>query len=198
MRYATNLILGMEEQLADLLQTLPIFVETTFGWNALGMGLIFLPMAVPAFFEPLFGFITDRFGARYVSFGCFVLLCPSLVCLRFVGRHSNEQIALLVSLLFIIGIFIHACAPAMYVETQRALMSMEEKDPGILGPKGAVAQGFGLQSMCQFAGVFFGPLWGGFVEYRFGWGVMTGSLGVLVALTGIPMLWLGTEGGLLG
>jgi MFS family permease len=35
------------------------------GGNALGMGLIFLPMAVPAFFEPLFGSFTDRFGARF-------------------------------------------------------------------------------------------------------------------------------------
>ncbi|KAJ5787538.1 hypothetical protein N7457_002528 [Penicillium paradoxum] len=171
--------------------TLPIFVETTFGWNALGMGLIFLPMAVPAFFEPLFGFITDRFGARFMSFGCFVFLSPTLICLRFVETKSTEQIALLVSLLFLTGIFIHACAPAMYVETQYALALMEIKSPGILGPKGAVAQGFGLQSMCQFAGVFFGPLWGGFVEYRFGWGAMTGTLGVLVALTALPMLWLG-------
>jgi MFS family permease len=155
------------------------------------MGLIFLPMAVPAFLEPLFGSFTDRFGARFVAFGCFVLLSPTLICLRFVQTKSNEQIALLVSLLFLIGIFLHACAPAMYVETQLALTAMELKNPGILGPKGAVAQGFGLQSMCQFAGVFFGPLWGGFVEYHFGWGAMTGTLGVLVALTALPMLWLG-------
>lgn len=158
------------------------------------MGLIFLPMAVPAFFEPPFGFITDRIGARWISFSCFVLLIPSLICLRFVSQHSNEQIALLVCLLFLIGVFIHACAPAMYVETQQALTTMELESPGILGPKGAVAQGFGLQSMCQFAGIFFGPLWGGFVEVRFGWGAMTGSLGVLVALTAMPMLWLGDGG----
>jgi hypothetical protein len=96
-----------------------------------------------------------------------------------------------VVLLFLTGIFTHACAPAMYVETQLALTAMEANNPGVLGPKGAVAQGFGLQSMCQFAGVFFGPLWGGFVEYRWGWGAMTGTLGVLVALTAIPILWLG-------
>lgn len=177
--------------LADHRKTLPIFVETTFGWNALGMGLIFLPMAVPAFLEPLFGFITDRFDARFMSFGCFILLSPTLICLRLVETKSNQQIALLVSLLLLTGIFIHACAPAMYVETQRALTTMELKSPGILGPKGAVAQGFGLQSMCQFAGIFFGPLWGGFVAYRFGWSAMTSTLGVLAALTAVPMLWLG-------
>ncbi|KAJ5666253.1 Tetracycline resistance protein TetA/multidrug resistance protein MdtG [Penicillium maclennaniae] len=171
--------------------TLSIFVESRYGWSALGMGLIFLPMAIPAFFEPVFGFITDRFGARLMAFSCFLLLCPAIICLRFAEANSTPHIALLITLLFLIGIFIHACAPAMYVETQLALTALESADPGLLGPKGAVAQGFGLQSMCQFAGVFFGPLGGGFVEYRFGWGVMSAVLGVLAALTAVPMLWLG-------
>ncbi|KAJ6108554.1 Tetracycline resistance protein TetA/multidrug resistance protein MdtG [Penicillium sp. IBT 18751x] len=171
--------------------TLSIFVESRYGWSALGMGLIFLPMAIPAFFEPVFGFITDRFGARLMAFSCFLLLCPAIICLRFTEANSTPHMALLITLLFLIGIFIHACAPAMYVETQLALTALESADPGLLGPKGAVAQGFGLQSMCQFAGVFFGPLGGGFVEYRFGWGVMSAVLGVLAALTAVPMLWLG-------
>jgi len=40
---------------SDMVQTLSIFVESRYGWSALGMGLIFLPMAIPAFFEPCFG-----------------------------------------------------------------------------------------------------------------------------------------------
>ncbi|KAJ5149998.1 Tetracycline resistance protein TetA/multidrug resistance protein MdtG [Penicillium atrosanguineum] len=175
--------------------TLSIFVESRYSWSALGMGLIFLPMAIPAFFEPLFGFITDRFGARLMAFSCFLLLCPVIICLRFAETDSTPHIALLITLLFVIGIFIHACAPAMYVETQLALTAMESAEPGLLGSKGAVAQGFGLQSMCQFAGVFFGPLGGGFVEYRFGWGVMSAVLGALAALTAMPMLWLGERHG---
>jgi sugar phosphate permease len=130
-----------------------------------------------------------------MAFGCFLLLCPAIVCLRFVETDSTPHIALLITLLFVIGVFIHGCAPAMYVETQLALTAMESAEPGLLGPKGAVAQGFGLQSMCQFAGVFFGPLGGGFVEYRFGWGVMSAVLGGLAALTAIPMLWLGEREG---
>lgn len=126
-----------------------------------------------------------------MAFICFLLLCPAMVCLRFAETDSTLHIVLLITLLFVIGISIHACAPAMYVETQLALTAMESAEPGLLGPKGAVAQGFGLQSMCQFAGVFFGPLGGGFVEYRFGWGVMSAVLGVLAALTAMPMLWLG-------
>ncbi|KAJ6013772.1 hypothetical protein N7540_008363 [Penicillium herquei] len=173
--------------------TLPIFVETRYGWSELGMGLIFLPMAIPAFLEPLFGFITDRCGAHFIACACFCMLCPALICLRFAEQDDLPYMALLIILLFLIGVFIHACTPAMFVETQRALTAMEAENPGCLGPTGAVAQGFGLQSMCQFAGVFFGPLWGGFVEYRFGWGAMSGSLGMLAALTAVPMLWLSTD-----
>lgn len=139
------------------------------------------------------GHITDRYGARYVAFGCFSLLAPALISLRFTGTDSTPHIALLITLLLLIGIFIHSCAPAMFVETQQALTALENSQPGLLGRKGAVAQGFGLQSMSQFAGVFIGPLWGGIVEYRFGWSAMTGTLGVLAAVTAIPMLWLGED-----
>lgn len=67
---------------------------------------------------------------------------------------------------------------------------MERQTPGIFGKKGAVAQAFGIQTMAQFSGLFLGPLWGGFMTYRFGWKVMAWSLGVLAGLTAVPMLWL--------
>jgi hypothetical protein len=69
-------------------------------------------------------------------------------------------------------IFIHACAPAMHVEIQPALTVMEANNPAVLGPEDVVVQEFGLQSMFLFAGVFFGPLCGGFVDDRWGWGAM--------------------------
>lgn len=67
---------------------------------------------------------------------------------------------------------------------------MERAEPGIFGQKGAVAQAFGIQTMAQFLGLFLGPLWGGFVTYRFGWKTMAWSLGVLAGVTAVPMLWL--------
>lgn len=36
-------------------QTLPVFVETRFGWTAFGAGMTFLPGALSAFFNPYFG-----------------------------------------------------------------------------------------------------------------------------------------------
>lgn len=85
------------------------------------------------------------------------------------------------------------CVPALYVETQQVLEGMERDKPGIFGRKGAVAQGFSIQTMAQFLGLFFGPLWGGFVEYRFGWKAMSCSLGILAGVTALPMVWLSSE-----
>ncbi|EAW18635.1 MFS transporter [Aspergillus fischeri NRRL 181] len=170
--------------------TIPVFVEDRFGWSPFGAGIAFLPSAITALFEPYFGSISDRYGARLVTFTGFLLLSPPLISLRYVDSNTTPHIILLLSLLTLIGLFINACVPALYVETQQVLEEMERARPGIFGKRGAVAQAFGIQTMSSFMGMFLGPLWGGFVEYRFGWNTMAWTLGLLAAVTAVPMLWL--------
>lgn len=93
-------------------------------------------------------------------------------------------------ILVIIGACIDLSEPALLVEMQRVLDDMEAKDPGVFGVKGAVAQAFSLENMAHFSGLALGPFVGGFVEFRYGWKVMTLGLGVLSAVTAVPMLWL--------
>lgn len=76
--------------------------------------------------------------------------------------------------------------PALFVETQVVLEDMERARPGIFGRKGAVAQAFGIQTMAQFLGLFLGPLWGGLVGARFGWGTVGWSLAILTGITALP------------
>ncbi|THC90831.1 hypothetical protein EYZ11_009717 [Aspergillus tanneri] len=115
--------------------TIPIFVESRFNWGPLGAGMTFLPSAMTAFFEPYFGFI---------------LLAPPLICLRFVEQNTTTHIVLLLSLIGIVGLLLNLCIPALFVETQQVLESMERARPGIFGERGAVAQAFGIQTMAQF------------------------------------------------
>lgn len=67
---------------------------------------------------------------------------------------------------------------------------MERARPGIFGRQGAVAQAFGIQTMAQFTGLFVGPLWGGFMDGRFGWSILGWSLAVLMGLSALPAWWL--------
>ncbi|KXG49822.1 Major facilitator superfamily domain, general substrate transporter [Penicillium griseofulvum] len=170
--------------------TLPVFVEDTFQWSVLGAGLIFLPGASVAIFQPFFEFLSDRLGSRVIACASFVILGPSLICLRFVGENSPSHIALLGVLLGLIGMWIDSCKRALIMEIQRILDDMEAEDPWVFGGRGAVAQAFSLENMARFGGLGLGPMVGGFVEFQYGWKVMTLGLGVLSAITAMPMLWL--------
>ncbi|KAJ5771931.1 Major facilitator superfamily domain general substrate transporter [Penicillium odoratum] len=170
--------------------TLPIFVESTYHWSPVGAGLIFLPSAFASLLGPYFGSLCNYYGPRAMAFTGFILLCPTLTCLSLVAHNSWPHIAALIFLLGLTGLFINLGLPALYVESQAVLDEMELRKPGIFGPKGAIAQAFGLQTMAQFIGLFFGPLWGGFIEYHYGWKTMAWTLGLLVFITAIPVLWL--------
>lgn len=136
------------------------------------------------------GYISDKYGNRIVAFTSFLLLSPPLICLYLVEHNDTAHKILLITLLTIIGALLNSAIPALFVETQQVLEEMERTKPGIFGRKGAVAQAFGIQTMAQFSGLFLGPLWGGFVTYRFGWKTTAWSLGVLAGVTAVPMLRL--------
>jgi MFS family permease len=134
--------------------------------------------------------LSDRLGARLITFASFVILAPSLICLRFVEEDSPSHIGLLCVMLVLVGMCIDLSQPALIVEIQRVLDDMEAGDPGVFGGRGAVAQAFSLENMAHFGGLALGPMLGGFVEVRYGWKAMTLALGVLSAVTAMPMLWL--------
>ncbi|CAG7984157.1 unnamed protein product [Penicillium olsonii] len=131
-----------------------------------------------------------RLGCNFSTILRFVILAPTLFCLRFVEEKSPSHVALLCVILVFVGMCIDLSEPALLVEIQHVLDDMEAKDPGVFGGKGAVAQAFGLENMAHFGGLALGPLVGGFVEFRYGWKVMTLGLAALSALTAVPMLWL--------
>jgi MFS family permease len=113
-----------------------------------------------------------------------------MVCLRFVEKNSPSHIALLCVLLGLIGMCIDSSKRALIVEMQHILDDMEAEDPWVFGGRGAVAQAFSLENMAHFGGLALGPMVGGLVKFQYGWKVMTLGLGVISAVTAMPMLWL--------
>ncbi|OKP12189.1 hypothetical protein PENSUB_2272 [Penicillium subrubescens] len=170
--------------------TLTIFVQKLFHWDVLGAGLIFLPGASAAIFQPFFGYLSDRLGSRIIAFTGFTLLSIPLISLRLVNQNTALHITILCIILGSVGLCVDLSEPALMVEIQRVLDDMETKDPGVFGEKGAIAQAFSLHSMAHFGGLALGPIVGGFVSFHFGWDAMTLALGILALVTAVPMLWL--------
>ncbi|KAL4875779.1 major facilitator superfamily domain-containing protein [Aspergillus karnatakaensis] len=200
--------------------TIPIFVENTFNWSPLGAGLAFLPSALTALLEPFFGYISDTYGPRLPTFTSFFLLPLPLAAMSIASQNKTTHIALLLTLLTVSGLLMNLATPALYVETQNVLESLQNQaetqeetyqDEGQnqnrnqnLGHQSSpivdkrrktagIAQAFGIQTMAQFLGMFLGSLWGGFVEWRFGWKAMCFSLAGLCFVSCWGMLGLGKE-----
>ena len=171
---------------------LPLFVRDTFGWNAIGAGLIFLPLALPALVSPVAGWMTDRYGPRWLAAASLLLACPWLVCLRYVSHDSMSQKILLVILLLGTGLCLNIIlAPAM-AEIAYVIEAKEEKEPGIFGSSGAYAQAYGLSCLAFAAGGLVGSLWSGMIIDRTGWSTVTWTLGLLSAIASMPAVaWMG-------
>ncbi|KAJ5610826.1 hypothetical protein N7510_007545 [Penicillium lagena] len=173
---------------------LPVFVEDTFHWNTFGAGLTFLPIALTVLFQPLCGYLSDRFGTRIVAASGFTLLTPSLICMRFVHENTMQQKILFFALLSLFGLFTNCSSPCLLVEMQKVAEEMAEKTPGIFGEKSATAQTFSIQQMAVYTGFTVGPILGGYVDSHYGWNTMVLSLGILPALTAVSTLWLSGPG----
>ncbi|KAK5007264.1 hypothetical protein LTR16_000947, partial [Cryomyces antarcticus] len=153
---------------------LPLFVRATFGWTSTGAGLIFLPIVLPSFLGPLVGWLSDRYGPRWLATAGFIFSAPFLVLLRLVTHDSLGQKALLCALLLLV------------VEAK------EKKRPGLFGPAGAYAQAYGLFNVAFAGGCLVGPLWAGMVNERAGWGTMAWSLALLSLVSAAPtVIWAG-------
>ena len=171
---------------------LPLYVHGTFGWDSLGAGLIFLPICIPSFFEPIIGKLSDRYGIRIMAVCGFLGALPFFVLLRFVYFNSLGQKVLLCALLLLIGVAVCIVMPPLLAEITRIVVEKEEQDPDVFGSKSAIAQAYALLNMAYAAGSIVGPIWGGFVERQAGWGTMAWTLGLLSAVTAVPtFFWAG-------
>lgn len=173
--------------------TLPLFVRDKFGWNSIGAGLIFLPLVLPSLVGPLIGWAADKYGPRWLATSGFVASVPLLILLRLVTHNSMSQKILLCALLCLLGFTLNLVLVPLMAEVTYAVEATTAKRPkGFLGDKGAYAQAYGLFNMAFAGGCLVGPLVGGLVNQRAGWGATTLVLGCLSAFSAVPtVVWTG-------
>lgn len=124
----------------------------------------------------------------------FLAATPILLSLQFITTNTLPHKILLPTLVTLAGLATDLAQPALYLETQLVVDTMEARNPGVFGEKGAVAQAFSLQVMASFAGLMLGPMVGGFLSDQYGWAAMAWSLGLLTAVTAGPMMFLSSTG----
>lgn len=169
---------------------LPLFVQGAFQWQQSGQGLIFIPLIAAHVFDPVTGYIIDRFprSARYITGGAFFVLAPLLVLLKLVTDNSLHDKIVLCALLSGIGLCLSVTLPPLDVEIFNIVEEKEKRRPGAFGAGGATALAFGLTNMGFSAGNLVGPFFAGFIRQGAGWGTMSWALGFVAALSGIPIL----------
>ncbi|MCJ1295433.1 hypothetical protein MMC34_006996 [Xylographa carneopallida] len=176
---------------------LPLYAATTFHWTSTGAGLLFLPLIIPSFGAPLVGFLADRHGPRYLAFAGFAFAFPPLLLLRLVTANTVPQKALLCALLALVGAGLATAMVPLMAEVTYVVEARERKNPGCFGDRGAYAQAYALFNVFFAAGTLIGPIWGGFVLGRAGWGVMSLTLGLLAVGTSVLVV-IYTGGSLMG
>ena len=173
--------------------SLTIHLRNTFHWKSTQAGLVFISLIFPAFLSPLVGMIADRHGGRYITATGFCLSTAVLACLRFVDHDSIEQKVMLCALLFLVGLLLGTTLSVFSAEVSHVVFEHEEKNPGGLGDRGAVAQAESLWWAAYSIGAAFGPLLGGLVQNAAGWKTMTWTLALLSATAVVPIM-LFTDG----
>ena len=171
---------------------LPLFVQKTFHWDSIGAGLVFLALFIPSFISPFIGWVSDRYGPRWLTVAGFAFAIPFWILLRLVTHNSLGQKVLLCTLLTLIGIALTLAMPPLMAEITYLVEAKEKQSPGRYGSQGAYAQAYGLFVMAFAAGTLIGPIWAGYVRDQAGWGTMTWSLGLLSLTGAVPCgIWTG-------
>ncbi|KAI1332702.1 MFS transporter-like protein [Xylariaceae sp. FL0255] len=180
----SGILLGFDAVLA-------LFVERTYGWNSMDVGLLFLALVIPGFIAPLAGWLSDRYGAKWPSFAGFVLTIPALISLRFVAVNHLGHKILLGFLLGILGITLPFSMTPLMAEISYAIEAEEAKSPGIFGKNGALGFGYGLFNLAFALGGIIGPIWAGYVVDEAGWGTLNWSFAIWSASAAVVVLiWL--------
>lgn len=176
--------------------SLTIHLRDTFHWESTQAGLVFISLIFPAFLSPIVGMLADRHGGRYITATGFCLSTAVLTCLRFVDHDSIQQKVLLCALLFLVGLLLGTTLSVFSAEVSHVVFEYEEKHPGELGERGAVAQAESLWWAAYSIGAACGPLLGGLVQGAAGWKTMTWALALICATAVVPIM-LFTDGPLL-
>jgi MFS family permease len=174
--------------------TVPLVAHTRYGFNSLKAGLLFFPLGGANFLlGPIFGWCIDRWGTRPLSVLGFAYLVPALVLLRLpddvaADLDVGRQIALYASILALNGVGLAIINSASIVESGNVVERYWKANEELFEGRAPYAQLYGVNSMLWSAGLTVGPLLGGALKEKIGYGNMNAVLGGICGITAVLAL----------
>ena len=129
--------------------TLTIHLADTFNFNSLDAGLMFLAIVAPSVVEPINGWVSDKYGPRYLVTAGFLIVIPAMVLLRIPSYHSAGQIAMFTAFLALGGIGFTMIFTPIMAEMTYVINDVESRSPGALGKGKGFSQAYGLINIAR-------------------------------------------------
>lgn len=168
---------------------LPLHASENFGWDVNRVADAYVALAAPAFFGPLFGHLSDRFGRRPVAVIGMLALGACLLSLRATTDSSDHK--LLWTLLPIIGVAVTVVLEPLTADIAYIVTKEDESRLGSAKYRnGSYGQGYGLFNTAWSAGNTFGPIWAAHMYEKHNWNTLWLFLGTTVAVTTVPVFLL--------
>ncbi|KAH8886584.1 MFS general substrate transporter [Thozetella sp. PMI_491] len=188
--------------MSSLDAVLPVYVKSAFSWTSLQAGLLFLAIYLPGFCDPLIGWLSDSFGARWSALAGFAFAVPVWLSFQVLpsaaGTVTPEYHALLIVLLSLIGITLSLASLPLMAEISYAIKEKAAADPGVWGSRGArgvTALSYGLFCMAFAVGGVLGSMVGGYIYALMGWNAFCISMAAVCGGgAGVVAIWTPSKG----
>ncbi|KAF2744216.1 MFS general substrate transporter [Sporormia fimetaria CBS 119925] len=172
--------------------TIPVVASLRYKFDSFKAGLLFFPLGASQFiFAPIFGWCTDRWGAKPLSIFGFAFLVPVLALLRLPGDLSSQipvdsQVALYASLLALNGVGLAGISSANIVECGTVLEKYWKANERLFKGRAPYAELYGINNVVFSAGLMVGPMLSGVLTELVGYGnmnaVLAGICGIMAVL----------------
>ncbi|KAF8926553.1 major facilitator superfamily domain-containing protein [Dissophora ornata] len=166
--------------LSSLEPTLPYYLRDRFGMNEGQIGLVFIAFTMPTIVSPLAGWVSDRYGAKYLCSSA-VFICG---CFMLVLSIENKPLWAIVLNLIGIGLSTSSFIAPVLGEISAVVRRT--------GDKAAYARAFAIFNIAFSFGMLIGPIIAGVVYQKegFRWNCITAAC-VLFAFVPMLLLWMG-------
>ncbi|KAJ6131848.1 hypothetical protein N7471_007063 [Penicillium samsonianum] len=176
--------------------TLPLYLQNTFGWGSLPVGMMFLGIqGPPIILGPLIGGVRDHLGLRYPTALGWAIVAPFLWLLAVPGRFdfpwaaldSNGEAIVIVSIVGVgFGFLLIRGAGAFQLIA--VTKELENKSPNIFGPNGANSKIAAMMEVSFNLGMLIGPLVSGSLSEILGYYYVNCTMSILALFVAVLSL----------